>query len=368
MEDWPRRDSISVQELAGGRSRQLYSTSDIPDPFYPPAAAAAVPIRGCSSVDNLLEHRQQEDFMLKYRQVSGDLRSSCDLVQLARQQELETRDRSCIASKAVRKEKKKKRRWRNMSADRLVDDSSWSRSRPYNYQPEYCNEEVEEYDRLARHCYVNPGLVSSPLVSPSGNNKENLAPLAHQEICDLSPVVPPGGINNSCFNRHSKYNNSYRLATNHPATPLQRLVGAQQLPRTSTQISLDPVHVGGNQPTTKHHLLRGRPMAPPETADDCLYVRAEPYLCNSSTASRATSSYAPDPMKYREEEAVYTRPGPVGPLQRYTVSGIQVGSETVPLHRHSAARASRSSQATVDSGRYSDLRHVFQMWFVFSAA
>ena len=359
---WPQADEVAygcnprIQVIAG-RSRQLYSTSDLPDGYYPPAAP---PIRGCSSVDNLLDrehHRQQEDFMLKYRQVSGDLRSSCDLVELARKQELETRDKSFIESKAVRKEKRKKR-WRNMSADRLIDErsaASWGRHHQQGGQTGHDDDGGGEYDRLARHCYVNPGLVSSPLVSPGG--KENQAPLAHQEICDLSPVVPPGS--SAYFNRHSKYNASYRLATNPPATPAHRQGG--QFPRTSTQISLDPALVSCHQQTTKHHLLRSKPQlltvaTTHEAADDCLYVRAEPYLCNNSEASRASTFAAGG------EEALYTRPGPVGPLQRYTVSGILGGPCERPeaaLHRHSAARMSRSSQATVDSGRYSDLRHVF---------
>ncbi len=69
-------------------------------------------------------------------------------------------------------------------------------------------------------------------------------------------------------------------------------------------------------------------------------------------------------------EALYTRAGGGvgGPLQRYTVSGILGGGQQLPLEqgnpllvRHSVARLSRSSQATVDSGRYSDLRQVLSI-------
>ncbi len=69
-------------------------------------------------------------------------------------------------------------------------------------------------------------------------------------------------------------------------------------------------------------------------------------------------------------EALYTRAGggAGAPLQRYTVSGILGGGQQLPLDqgnpllvRHSVARLSRSSQATVDSGRYSDLRQVLSI-------
>ncbi len=346
-----------------GRSRQLFSTGDLPEPRR--YSSSVVPMRGCSSVDNLLdarEHRRlEEDFMLKYRQVSGDLRSSCDLVELARKQEAEVvRDRSFIESKAVRKEKRKKR-WRNVSADRLAD----VRRPGGGHDRVGVVDDGDLYGDVARHCYVNPGLdSSSPLIPaldssspliPCGKENRGAAPLAHQEICDLSPVPRPGDI----FNRHSKYNTSYRLATNQPATPVQRM------PRTSTQVCLDNLAatVNSSQPTTKHHLLlRRRPQVEMSTAaaDDCLYVRAEPYLCNNSEASSVVAA----PV-----EALYTRPRVGGPLQRYTVSGILGGGGPLPLEqggnpllvRHSVARLSRSSQATVDSGRYSDLRQVLSI-------
>ncbi len=217
------RPAKDVPELEV-RSRQLYSTGDLPEPRR--YASSVVPMRGCSSVDNLLDarehHRLEEDFMLKYRQVSGDLRSSCDLVELARQQEASVvRDRSFIESKAVRKEKRKKR-WRNVSADRLTD----ARRPGGGHDRGGMVDDGDLYGDMARHCYVNPGLDSSSPLIPAGKENRGAAPLAHQEICDLSPVPRPGDI----FNRHSKYNTSYRLATNQPATPVQRM------PRTSTQV------------------------------------------------------------------------------------------------------------------------------------
>ncbi len=361
--EWPdvQREGIEAHlrhEETARRSRQLYSTSDIPDTRH----VSSAPIRGCSSVDNLLDRdrKLQENFMLKYRQVSGDLRSSCDLVELARQQEAETRDKCLIESKTVRKEKKKKR-WRHMSADRLVDErsaASWRRER----SADQAQNIEDDCGGLSKHCYINPGLESSPLF-PATLDKENQAPLARQELCDLSPVPVVGGL--APFSRQSKYNNSYRLATNQPATPAQRL---GHLPRTSTQICLDPAEMNSRQRTTKHHLLR-QPHHPPvpsaqEAADDCLYVRAEPYLCSNSEASRAST--VSDVRGGGRGEELYTRPGPFGPLQRYTVSGILGGLAPPPgarsedaFRRHSAARLSRCSQATADSGRYSDLRQVF---------
>ncbi len=348
----PTKDVPEVE----GRSRQLFSTGDLPEPRR--YASSVVPMRGCSSVDNLLDrehHRLEEDFMLKYRQVSGDLRSSCDLVELARKQEAEVRDKSFIESKAVRKEKRKKR-WRNVSADRLADVR---RPPGGGHDRVGMVDDGDLYGDTGRHCYVNPGLDSSSPLIPCGKENPRAAPLAHQEICDLSPVPRPEDVVFN-LNRHSKYNTSYRLATNQPATPVQRM------PRTSTQVCLDLATVNSSQPTTKHHLLLRR--RPPQVevstaaaaADDCLYVRAEPYLCNNSEAS----SVAAAPV-----EALYTRTGGAGgPLQRYTVSGILGGGQPLPLEqgnpllvRHSVARLSRSSQATVDSGRYSDLRQVLSI-------
>ena len=260
------------------------------------------PIRGYSSLDNLLDREMQfeEQFMMKYRQVSGDLLSSCDLVELAEEQSSEATafwDKSLIASKAVRKEKKK-RRGRTSSSERLG----------------YETDTDVRYEPNPPHCYVNRGLEPSPVRST------NMAPLASHEISDLSPVP---------FNRHTKYNASYRLATNQPATP------KLNFPRTSTKVRLQPAENSrkGGQ-------------------DECVYARAEPYL-----NSDASSVVGP--------EGLYSQVGE-GPIQRYRAG--QVHRHTMPppqtsqtlqlrpndFRRNNATRNSRTSQATVDSGRYSD--------------
>lgn len=280
------------------RTNRLHSTGELS------GVGPDRPIRGYSSVDNLLDREMQfeQQFMMKYRQVSGDLLSSTDLVELAKEQSSEATaawDKSLIESKAVRKEKKK-RRGRTSSSERLG----------------YETDTDVRYEPNPPHCYVNRGLEQSPVRST------NLAPLALHEISDLSPVP---------FNRHTKYNASYRLATNQPATP------KLNFPRTSTKVKLQPAD----------NLRKGG-------KDECVYARAEPYL-----NSDASSVVGP--------EGLYSRVGE-GPIQRYRAG--QVHRHTMPPHqtqhsqppqlrphefrRNNAARTSRTSQATVDSGRYSD--------------
>merc|ERR1719309_1739763 len=104
-------------------------------PFYTQSTSAlpgtsSLSLYSSNSLDNLLEREKVEktDFMLKYRQVSGDLRASQDLVKAddevseaprgrrgrscsvgpSRGRD-STRDRSVIESKTVRKEKRKSR-------------------------------------------------------------------------------------------------------------------------------------------------------------------------------------------------------------------------------------------------------------------
>ena len=297
------------------RTRQLYSSSDLPNP------AASVPIRGYSSVDNLLDRENQfeEQFMMKYKQVSGDLRSSCDLVDLSRRNE--TKDRSFIESKAVRKEKKKKR-FRNSSTDRLGYDTD----NDVKYSDHFMLEES------LQHCYINRGMEGSP------GHGTNPAPLASHDISELSPVP---------FSRHTKYNASYRLATNQPATPAQRF----SIPRTSTQIDLQHKNNNNNEVPKSNHLTPG----------DCLYVRAEPYNCLNSDVSNSLAS------ERLGRENIYTRSG-AGPIQRYSAQTTQKPRTNLAINprkpldnlrpdtfnRNTAHRASRVSQATVDSGRYSD--------------
>lgn len=188
---------FSSSPLVGGeevksleRRRGLYSASDLPTP-YPEALV----MRHTHSLDNLLDREaNRQQFLLKYRQVSGDLRSGPDLVVQAKS----ARDSSVIMSKAVRKEKRKSRA-REASCDS-------------NITPVLQRMRLEGEERA--HCYDNAGMEVSPR-----------APLARHEECDLSPVVP------AFMPRQHQYNSSYRLATLHPPTP-------RLLPRTSTKLSL----------------------------------------------------------------------------------------------------------------------------------
>jgi len=297
--DTPRAE---VNIRPDGRPRQLKSTGSLP-----PESDAKTPMRAYSSVDNLLdrESKFEEEFMLKYRQVSGDLRASVDLMELSeRNTSSDRRDRSFIQSKAVRKEKKK--RGRNTSTDRLG----------YETDTDIRYDAIPRQDAF-RHCYVNRAMEQTP------GRADNSAPLASHETtsCDLSPVP---------FNRHNKYNNSYRLATNQPATPAGQKLN---LPRTSTKISLEP---------TNNNVVRGVYL------DDMKNVRAEPYL-NSDVSSIVAPTF----------ESLYTCVGQ-GPLLRYPVPRLLSAppqQRSNHFRRDTAARASRSSQATtatVDSGRYSD--------------
>ena len=163
------------------QGRRLCSASVLPGSSHPEA------LRQGHSLDNLLDREQERrQFLLKYRQVSGDLRRGGDLVAEARMgEELAKRERSPKESGAL--------------------------------TPALRRMRLEE---AAPHCYDNPGLEQTPQ-----------APLASQE-CDLSPVSQP-------FQRNTVYNSSYRLATLQPSQPtLPPSQPAPRLPRTSTRLSL----------------------------------------------------------------------------------------------------------------------------------
>merc|ERR1711874_101047 len=107
---------VSLQQVGGqkgrqqgqARTRQLYSTSDLPVSRHPA-------LRGFSSLDDLLscrENMSDQDFMTKYNQMRGDLRVDNNLFELSRE-----KNTSFIPSKALRKEKKKKKS-REVSVDR----------------------------------------------------------------------------------------------------------------------------------------------------------------------------------------------------------------------------------------------------------
>ena len=174
-------------------------------------------IRGYSSVDNLLDKEKEfeEEFMLKYRQVSGDLRGSCDLVQASRSSE---DSRYFIQSKTVRKEKKK-RRHRGHSEDKYGGYATDSEIM-YDTQSRKSLSEVNK-----KYWHESPPRLHHSTHNLLERETSLAAPLAIDETVDLSPVP---------FARNNKYNNSYRMATNQPATPL----GRAGMPRTSTKINL----------------------------------------------------------------------------------------------------------------------------------
>lgn len=296
------------------RGRQVFSTSSLPGPAMPT-------LHPSNSLDNLLEREKVDktDFMLKYRQVSGDLRASQDLVVQAieeekvreargrsysmshtntREREGTIRDRSVIESKTVRKEKRKSK----------LRDQSHDKGTGLTPALRRVRLERESF------CYTNMAMDTSTDRHEDVMGK--MAPLASQD-CDLSPVP-------TAFNRLTAYNTSYRKATNQPATPSNH-----RLPRTSTKLSL-----------ARQDL-----------------VRAEPYLVQDT------------------QDPVYTVPGP-GPIRRFTVPAqppphsthtlphrrarqsvppplSSLDSLPPPLSRASTARASLYSQLTQDSGHYS---------------
>jgi hypothetical protein len=176
------RKSVAVMERSperpGGRDNGGFAGS--PGEEAEPGGA----LRHTPSLDNLLERgRDREQFLLKYRQVSGDLRAGPDLVAEAR------------AGGRARPGRKDRRRTRGASS-----------------APSLALRGMR-LEEATPHAYDNPGMEVSPR-----------APLARQE-CDLSPV---GGM--QAFPRQHQYNSSYRLATLQPSSP--------RLPRTSTRLSL----------------------------------------------------------------------------------------------------------------------------------
>jgi len=323
------RDLIIGRDNPGYSSsptvRQVFSTSSLP------SNQPATPLQPSNSLDNLLERERDDknDFLLKYRQVSGDLRASQDLMVQAREEEEKmvmegrgrsfslghsstrqtVRDRSVIESKTVRKEKRKSK-LRDLSHDKGTGLTPALRK---------VKLERESY------CYTNMAMDTSNDRLDAVQGK--VAPLASQE-CDLSPVP-------TIFNRHTSYNTSYRMATNHPSTPSHRL------PRTSTKLSL------GRQ--------------------EMVNVRAEPYK------SQRNVQVEPTPQS---QEPLYTVAGP-GPLKRFSVPQptLQQSTHTLPHRklRHSippplssldslppslsrnSARASLYSHTTQDSGHYSQV-------------
>ena len=261
------------------------------------------------SLDNLLqkESSDKNSFLLKYRQVSGDLRGSQELVEMDQDPDTEarkesrrsrsmsynaasTRDRSIIESKTVRKEKRKSR-YRDGSGER----------------PGTCLTPALRRVKLERdnYCYSNPGMDTSDEVVVR-------APLATQE-CELSPVAP--------LSRHHNYNHSYRLATS-------------QLPRTSTKLSLN----------TRPESRRVEPR--PEPSIEPVYTVAGPGPIRRFTVPS---------VSVRHSQTLPSKP-------RTGVQGVApslASADTYSgLTRGAAARASLYSCSTQDSGLYSQVSQV----------
>jgi len=277
---------------------------------------AALNMRHTHSLDNLLDKADRQEFLLKYRQVSGDLRNavSGDLRTVG-QSEREadhvvqgkdssilpkSKDSSMIMSKAMRKEKRKSR-----VRESLMPGSSETMLAPA----------LRRMKLETPHCYVNQGMEHSPRAPgsasdpPMGVWEVPQAPLASQE-CDLSPVPAQ-----SLYPRLHQYNASYRRAT-------LQLAASPKLPRTSTRLSLP------------------RPAPPPKPSRvDPIHAGPQGTYRSVHDTSVAISMQSGGVL----QEPVYTIAGP-GPLRRYPA----------PLQRSAVQRAScHSSAGTVDSGRWS---------------
>eukprot|EP00092_Neocalanus_flemingeri_P034679 GFUD01037729.1.p1 GENE.GFUD01037729.1~~GFUD01037729.1.p1 ORF type:complete len:1081 (+),score=389.16 GFUD01037729.1:338-3244(+) len=359
---------LPITRVTRGRGRQVFSTSCLP-------GSVTHPLQPSHSLDNLLEREKvdKNDFMLKYRQVSGDLRGSQDLMVQAKEEEMKkegrgrcysmsqarerdrpVRDRSVIESKTVRKEKRKSK----------LRDQSWDRGTGLTPALRRVRLERESY------CYTNLAMDTS--TDRVGDTLSKVAPLARQESlrhseCDLSPVPP------AQFSRHTAYNTSYRMATNQTATPSHRL------PRTSTKLSLarqDLMNVRAEPYMVQDNDMQNQVAH----ADRQSLAAQEPLYSGTSVLDPVYSgTTVQEPVySHRIQEPVYTVAGP-GPLRRFTVPSQppshhqtlphrRAGSSshpTVPpplssvdsapprLSRASTARASLYSQLTQDSGHYS---------------
>jgi len=277
-------------------------------------------MKGFSSVDNLLDREKEfeQEFMLKYRQVSGDLRASCDLVQTSRLQADANKvchdSRQLIHSKTVRNEKRKRRtryHHRAYSEDRYGGYATDSEILYHAGSTRNLNSINDGY------CKMNRSLDTSPIAHKTTDNvMQALAPLAVDETTEISPVP---------FVRNNKYNNSYRLATNQPATP----VGKSGLPRTSTKLSLQQ-KVNGDQLYSKNARIA-------EARDPVVHVNTHQHNYYSST----DSAYKSVPYKTSSTWSQFVEAGVTNTGQDFK--------------RNVSSRLSRCSETTVDSGRYSDV-------------
>ena len=327
--------SKSSNETGGGLDNYGYTRS-------PPGHTSMV---HSTSVDNLLD-REKNNFLLKYRQVSGDLRGSQELVeagedaesykdQFIRSRSLSmnhhtgaksSRDRSIIESKTVRKEKGKSR-YRDTSSERLYGSGLTPALRKVKLEKE-------------NNCYTNAGMDTSNeddvflTRAPLASQESDLSPMPRDNMattrvmtrgnqeCDLSPVPPPMSRN--------MYNASYRLATNH------------NLPRTSTKLHLDvPRHV--QEP------VRHVPQQPP---GEPVYTVAGPGPIRRFTVPQNVPQYQTLPMNRQGRPQQQHVPPPMSSLDTARASHV------APLTRGNVARASMYSVATQDSGHYSHVSSV----------
>merc|ERR1719319_2111210 len=330
-------------QLGSIRDRQLYSTSDLPHREFRPS------LRGFSSVDDLLSCREnmtEENFMSKYRQMKGDLRHNNNAFELSRTSEKP--DTSFIPSKTLRKEKRKKKS-RDASSDR---DSCDGLSSDINAGCYYNFGQVSPVPRNSRNQAVQAPLATpeesglTPQQHFNRSSKYNASyrlannhksPLPHKRLAGLmaggqshvggqNHVAPgqayvAGGQNLVNGGQvHITHSNGGQVhvtgGQNHVDGGPSRVVFRRrasggslpspaargQMPRTSTLINLpqqapfistNPPH---QAPFTSNMI--NLPYEAPFTAaatqpsqldsDDCLYVRAEPYL--NSDASQCTIS------------------------------------------------------------------------------
>ena len=222
--------------------------------------------------------------------------------------------RQLIHSKTVRKEKRKRRtRYHHTaySEDRYGGYATDSEILYHAGSTRNLNSINDGY------CKMNRSLDTSPIAHKTTDNvMQALAPLAVDETTEISPVP---------FVRNNKYNNSYRLATNQPATP----VGKSGLPRTSTKLSLQQ-KVNGDQLYSKNARIA-------EVRDAVVHVNTHQHNYYSSS----DSAYKSVPYKTSSTCSQFAEAGVTNTVQDFK--------------RNVSSRLSRCSETTVDSGRYSDV-------------
>ena len=302
------------------------------------------PMGHSTSLDNLLNGEgaeKKKNFLMKYRQVSGDLRGSQELVDEVDEEKAHflrtrsqsvnyhpgaktsssSRDRSIIESKTVRKEKRKNR-FRDTSGERQSSGltPALRRFKIERAGGAYTNTAMDTSDERDED---NEVFIPAARV-PHGASISSRAPLASQE-CDLSPVGP--------HLSRSSYNASYRLATNHA------------MPRTSTKLRLDSMvsearrmSEMGPRDDRKHTA----PLPPP--AVEPVYTVAGPGPIRRFAAPAAQHPHVSQTLPSRNRHVTRVAQPPMSSV-----------GHVAPLTRNNLARASVYSTATQDSGLYSQV-------------